>query len=105
MQEAYRCDLYGLEAACAALCGAILEEAIRLKLNRDRFTGLGEAIRAAEDAALLTAPAIEAAEEINRLRIGAAHGKRSFAKSEEYRRKYVLSGTREILDTLFASEE
>ena len=106
LAEAYRCYLYGLDAACAALCGAILQEAIRIKLNVVGFSGLDEAISDASDGdlPLLTDKAEKAAREVKRLRDLASHGNRQFVESEEYRRKYVLSATREILDTLFAKE-
>ncbi len=104
--EAYRCYLYGLDAACAALCGAILQEAIRVKLNVQGFTGLDEAIRDASegDLPLLTEKAEMAAREVKSLRDLASHGNREFAESQEYRRKCALPATREVLDTLFAKE-
>jgi hypothetical protein len=104
--EAYRCYLYGLDAACAALCGAILQEAIRVKLNVEGFQNLDQAINAAckGDLPLLTEKAEKAAREVKGLRNLASHGNREFAESQEYRRKYPLSLTREVLDTLFAEE-
>lgn len=99
--EAYRCYLYGLDAACASLCGAILQEAIHIKLPNRNFGGLGEAIMAAEQECLLSQQAINAANEVKRLRNNAAHGSIRFIQSQQHERKYVLSLTREVLDTLF----
>jgi hypothetical protein len=104
MREAYRCDLYGLDAASAALCGSILQEAIRIKLGARGFTGLFQAIEEAEKACLLTPRAVEAAREVKRLRDFAAHGNPDFAATQEYTRISVLAATREILDTLFVTE-
>jgi hypothetical protein len=100
--EAYRCYLLGLDAACAALCGAILQEALRLKLGVDRFGGLGKAIEAATRDGLLTHSASKAADEVRKIRNDAAHGNHKYAIRREHERKYVLSVTREVLDTIFA---
>jgi len=104
LHEAYRCDLYGFDAACASLCGAILQEAIRIKLNHDGFDGLYKAIEAARNAALFSETAANAAEEVMRLRNEAVHGNRKFIHASLERRKRSLPITREILDTLFAPE-
>jgi hypothetical protein len=104
VHQAYRCDLYGFDAACTALCGSILQEAIRFKLGSQGFAGLREAIDEAEKSGALTPKAVDAAEEIMRLRNLAAHGKQKFTDSPEDRRKSSLPLTREILDTLFVVE-
>jgi len=104
--EASWCDLLGLEAACVSLCGGILQEAIRIKLNAKGFTGLFEAIEEATrgDLPLLTGKAQKAADEIKTMRNTAVHGKLGFGKFDQYQRKYALSLTRELLDTIFANE-
>jgi hypothetical protein len=103
LHEAYRCDLYGLDAASAALCGSILEEAIRFTLDV-KASGLGNVIEEARKRYLLTPELAEHAREVMRLRNHAAHGSRQFADSAEDQRKSLLAATRGILDTLFAKE-
>jgi hypothetical protein len=104
IREAYRCDLYGFDAACAALCGAILQEAIRIKRNKRGFSGLDEAIRDASDAGLLTPRAEQAAEDVRELRNLSAHGSEMFLEAPEHRKKNSLPLTRELLDTILATE-
>ncbi len=41
LHQAYRCDLYGLGAASVALCGAILQEAIRFRMGAEGLCWAG----------------------------------------------------------------
>jgi hypothetical protein len=104
MSEASWCDLHGLDAACAALCGGILQEAIRIKMNSQGFSGLGDAIKQACEVGLLTPKAEEASEKVKELRNLAAHGNQEFLEKPEDRKKKSFPLTRELLDTLFAME-
>lgn len=104
LHEAYRCDIYGLDAACAALCGSILQEAIRFRLGLPGLTGLDEAIRDATDNELLNDETIEAADKVKSLRDLAAHGNRLFSMKTEEARKSALPLTRLVLDNLFPTK-
>jgi hypothetical protein len=104
MFEARWCDLRGLDAACASLCGAVLQEAIRIKMNRTGFSGLDEAIGAATEVGLFTPRAEQAAEEVKELRNLAAHGNQEFIEKPEDRKKNPLALTGKLLDTIFATE-
>lgn len=104
LHEAYRCDLYGLNAACTSLCGAILQEAIRFKLDKPGFSGLDEAIRDAGEANVLIGEAEDAARRVKKLRDIAAHGKQEFEEKSEEQKKSALPLTRIALDSLFARE-
>jgi hypothetical protein len=106
MYEANWCNLHGFDAACAALCGAILEEGIRVQLGVESFKSLSSAIEAASppNSCLLTPMAVEAADKVLELRNLAAHGDQGFARRTEDQKKSSFSLTRELLDTIFPTE-
>jgi hypothetical protein len=113
--EANWCNLHGLDAACASLCGGILEEALRMKLRErkvnvgDRET-LGSVIEVASGndprlpVPLLTPRATEHARQVMRLRNLTAHGSSEFIEKSELDRMTPLNLTIELLETLFAPE-
>jgi hypothetical protein len=115
LYEANWCNLYGLDAASSSLCGAILEEALRMKLNEkgknvDRDATLGKVIEVASTPdsrfplPLLLPRARDHARDVMRLRNLTAHGRPEFAERSELDRKASLCLTIELLETLFAPE-
>ncbi|HMD76717.1 MAG TPA: hypothetical protein VKG86_05025 [Terracidiphilus sp.] len=112
--EANWCNLHGFDAACASLCGAVLEEALRMKL-RERNIGvedhatLGTVIEIASNDPHLLLPLLiprarDHAREVMRLRNLTAHGSREFTERSELDRKASLHLTIELLETLFTPE-
>jgi hypothetical protein len=104
MYEARWCELLGFDAASASLCGAVLEEALRIKMNVVKFGSLGKAIEKASAEGLLTHVAAESAREVMRLRNFTVHGQKEFVGKPEEAKKASFPITRKLLDTIFASE-
>jgi hypothetical protein len=112
MYEAHWCNLHGLDGASTALCGSILEEALREKLKEtgrhaESLTTLGSAIEAAGSAGIgaphLTGEAKEWARTVMTLRNSAVHHAPDFAKSE-IDKKIAFSLTSKLLETLYPAE-
>lgn len=117
------CNAYGLDAACAVMCGAISEQAIRAKYEK-RCAELAErgipierighratfgtvielASRTDKDLPVLSETAARKAREVDKLRSQAAHGDPSFFERAEDVRKSPLALTTELLETLFSFE-
>jgi hypothetical protein len=113
--EANWCNLHGFEAACASLCGAVLEEALRIKLRERNISvedgaTLGTVIEKASSTdprlvlPLLIPRALDHARVVMRLRNLTAHGSREFNQRSEIDRKASLHLTIELLETLFVPE-
>ncbi len=113
--EARWCSLYEYDAVCAVLCGAILEEAIRIKLteakviitNETTFENLIDAASTTDSgllAPLLSPNAKRHATDVRLLRNSAVHESSAFATKSEIHRKSSLCLTIELLDTLFTPE-
>ena len=116
------CNLHGLDAACAVMSGAVLQQAIQEKYDErrrelQRFgihservnegatlgTVIEQASRADKDAPVLSATVAEKARCIMEIRNDAAHGNTKFFERPEDERKGVLALTMEILETLYYS--
>jgi len=106
--EAHGCYLYGFNAACAVMCRAMLESALKAKLDPDHKIEYGlkkgqslfkELIRLAR----LDDPLPGAAEEVKRSGDCAAHNYGQFQKEYESQGKmeHVLDTTRAVLAALY----
>jgi len=115
LYEAKWCDLHGFDAACATLCGAILEEALRSKLRElGVHVGKGETVGSVIEIAstpsskillpLLADRAKNRALEVMRLRNLTAHGRPYFTENLELNKIDSLGNTIELLETLFEAE-
>ena len=107
-QEAHRCYLYGFNAACAILCRAILESALKAKVDPDHkieysllrgqsyFKKLIELSR-------LVDPLPSHAEEVKRSGDNAVHDYQKFQKECESQGKMedILGWTRAVLAALY----
>ena len=113
MYEAHWCNLHGLDAACSVLCGAILEEALRIKLKElhvdavdgksvDKAT-LGSVIEeAAKPERLVLSPqAATHARSVMAVRNNTVHIDKKPSKIDK---KIAFTLTLELLDTLFTPE-
>jgi hypothetical protein len=117
------CNLHGLDAACAVMSGAVLEQAIRAKyeerreelrksgINVERIdsgatlgTVIEMAARADKDLPVLSSTAADKARRVMDIRNDAAHGNSRFFSRPEDVRIRVLALTTALLETLYYSE-
>jgi hypothetical protein len=101
-QEAHRCYLFGYGTACLVLCGAILEECIRQRTGKTS-RGLGDAIELATTDGILTAPYLEKARNVMRIRNTAAHGSPLKHRNIDTEVQAALINTRTVVNALFTT--
>jgi uncharacterized protein DUF4145 len=100
--EAHECYLYGFPVACTALCRAILESALKLKLP-GKFEDLGERIEAAHEKGYLSQASRVWAYEIKDLGNSAIHQYDRFARGDLVLRvEDCLLKTRRIVEELLS---
>jgi hypothetical protein len=104
VSSAHESALLGQDVACAVLCGAAIEEALKLRLGRSLYVSFMQALNLAVERGYILNPSVEfrAAEYVKEMRNKAAHNPASFMLPIGRRRPDVLVGTRIVLAHLLS---
>ncbi len=107
VSNAHESSFLGQEVATAVLCGAVLEEALRVRLGQDQFKELGAGIKRAAEIGLLSdpSPALRAAREIQARRNEAIHDPKRYLAKPHMAKEAILFSARYVLATLFERTE